>query len=471
MMISPSGTGALLGCQVVIWVGSSSSTLRRRRRVTLRCEPRGPPPPLAGPPLRLAPAGTPPVGAPGRAALKPPPGREDPPVRGAPVLGRALIGREPLEGPPRLGAPDIGRRAPGGGGIGRPEELIGRPGGGGMGRPEELSGGRDRLSPSDAPPRWVGRIVVGPSGDTLRVGTGFGAGTLERTTLGAMGAATSGSDVSETTSASDEAAGAGVAPGDFVTRDTRVGAASVTGVAGSLTTAFVALTALVVFVALATLTALFAFSAVGTAEGVARRRPSVSARRRMRSAWASSIDAEGLEAPIPSFWASASNSLLVRPSSFESSCTRIFFGAKTFPYITYPNVRRAQLPILSQLQPFPVRETTQRRRVSFGDRGSECPRQVRNAQCPFAVRVIAPPHTAAGASPEVPRSVGVPAGPDHFPVVSLRPTDHTRADRGYASPSETVSTASPSPASPCAVVTTCSTTSASGPTASTTITS
>jgi hypothetical protein len=309
------------------------------------------------------------VGAPGRPVLKPPPGREDPPVRGAPVLGRALMGREPLEGPPRLGAPDIGRRAPGGGGIGRPEELIGRPGGGGIGRPEELNGGRDLLSPSDAPPRWVGRIVVGPSGDTLRVGTGFGTGTLERTTLGAMDATTSGGDTSAATSPSGDAAGAGVAPDDFATRDTRVGAADAAGSTGSLGAAAVALTALVVFAALATLTALVAFSALGTPDGAARRRPSVSARRRMRSAWASSIDAEGLEAPMPSFWASASNSLLVRPSSFESSCTRIFFGAKTFPYITSPNVRRAQLPILSQLRPFPDRETAQRRHISRGHRG------------------------------------------------------------------------------------------------------
>jgi hypothetical protein len=185
-----------------------------------------------------------------------------------------------------------------------------------------------------------------------------------------MDAATSGGDASATTSASGDAAGAGVAPGDFATRDTRVGATDAAGAIGSLGTAAAALTALVVFAALATLAALTAFSALGTSEGAARRRPSVSARRRMRSAWASSIDAEGLEAPIPSFWASASNSLLVRPSSFESSCTRIFFGAKTFPYITYPHVRRAQLPILSQLRPFPDRETAQRRHIRHAHRGS-----------------------------------------------------------------------------------------------------
>lgn len=57
-----------------------------------------------------------------------------------------------------------------------------------MGRPLELSGGRWLPSPL-APPRGVGRIVVGPSGETLREGVGFGGATRERTTLGPLGAA------------------------------------------------------------------------------------------------------------------------------------------------------------------------------------------------------------------------------------------------------------------------------------------
>src|SRR5487761_2244205 len=102
MMISSSGTGALLGCHVDIWVGASSSTLRRRRRVALRWEPLGPPPPRGGP-LRFAPAAAPPAGAPGRVPENPPglPGRDEgPPGRAAPVLGREPIGRGPegLEG-------------------------------------------------------------------------------------------------------------------------------------------------------------------------------------------------------------------------------------------------------------------------------------------------------------------------------------------------------------------------------------
>src|SRR5664280_2065994 len=144
MMISPSGTGALLGCQVVICVGSSSSTLRRRRRVVFRWDPLGPPVPRPAGPPRPGPAAAPVLGPPVRGPPKPPPAPPGPPGR---------------EGPPVLGGPpvvlDIGRRAPGGGGIGRPVELSGRPGGGGIGRPVELSGGRvegapPSLEPSDA---------------------------------------------------------------------------------------------------------------------------------------------------------------------------------------------------------------------------------------------------------------------------------------------------------------------------------
>lgn len=340
--------------------------MRRRRRVVLRCDPRGPPPPRAGPPLRLAPAppGGPPVGAPGRVALNPPPpGRDGPPVRGAPVLGRALIGRGPLEGP-RPVPLGIGRRTPGGGGMGRPVALKGRPGGGGMGRPLELSGGRWLPSPL-APPRGVGRIVVGPSGETVRVGVGLGGTTRDRTTLGPLGAGSvAGASVVAVAESFNcagawattgcAATGAGAGAGVLVTRAGR-GACSIGAAGGASTVAFAAFVAFV------------ALSALAASAGTSRRNPSASARRRMRSACASSIDADGLEAPIPSFWASASNSLLVNPSSFESSCTRIFFGAKTFLYFVSPHVRRAQFPILSQLRAFTGRETMQDRYIRFAD--------------------------------------------------------------------------------------------------------
>jgi hypothetical protein len=224
-----------------------------------------------------------------------------------------------------------------------------------MGRPLELSGGRCAPSPL-APPRGVGRIVVGPSGETVRVGAGFGGATRERTTLGplattslagtsAVAAAESFDCAGAWATAGCATAGADAGAGVLVTRVGR--GASSTGAAGAASTA-----ALVAFVA---------FAALAASAGTSRRSPSASARRRIRSACASSIDADGLEAPIPSFWASASNSLLVNPSSFESSCTRIFFGAKTFPYFVSPHVRRAQFPILSQLRAFTGRKTMQHR--------------------------------------------------------------------------------------------------------------
>jgi hypothetical protein len=207
--------------------------------------------------------------------------------------------------------------------MGRPEELNGRPGGGGIGRPVALSGGRVDAPPSPSPPapRWVGRIVVGPSGEAARVGAGLGTAARLRTTLGASGAG------SVTVVGSGEGAlGIAVLAG-ALTRGAR-GAAGVLVDSGATTGASLA-TGLVGAVSLTALTALVAL--VASSGWTSRRRPSASARRRMRSAWASSIEAEGLEAPMPSFWASPSNSLLVIPSSLESSCTRIFFCAKTFP--------------------------------------------------------------------------------------------------------------------------------------------
>ncbi|HUX04584.1 MAG TPA: hypothetical protein VMV53_06730 [Acidimicrobiales bacterium] len=56
----------------------------------------------------------------------------------------------------RPGDPEVGRRMPGGGGIGRPLALSGRPGGGGIGRPLGLSGGRLEAVAS-VPPSALGR--------------------------------------------------------------------------------------------------------------------------------------------------------------------------------------------------------------------------------------------------------------------------------------------------------------------------
>jgi hypothetical protein len=215
--------------------------------------------------------------------------------------------------------PGIGRRAPGGGGMGRPVALRGRPGGGGMGRPVALSGGRiDGAPPSPLPSpdgRCVGRMVVGPSGETVRVGTGLGTTARLRTTLG-PGASTGATGGASTLTSSGFASMLGACT------------AGATGALGGFTTLAVRTDASGV-ASLVTSGALAGFAA--SSGSTTRRSPSASARRRMRSACASSMDADGLDAPMPSFWASASNSLLVSPSSFESSCTRIFFCAKTFP--------------------------------------------------------------------------------------------------------------------------------------------
>ena len=251
------------------------------------------------------------------------------------MVGRELIGRGPPGPEGRPAALGKGRRAPGGGGMGRPVALMGRPGGGGIGRPVALMGGRvDGEPPSPFPSptvRCVGRMVTGPSGDAVRVGAGLGTTTLLRTTLGAAASATTGGaggltlGATATATALAASTGASTALATLVTRVTRAAGSDGASTLGELTGA-AALVAPVAFTALAALVAL-----VATSGCTSRRSPSASARRRIRSACASSIEAEGLDAPMPSFWARPSNSLLVRPSSLESSCTRIFFCAKTFP--------------------------------------------------------------------------------------------------------------------------------------------
>lgn len=155
--------------------------------------------------------------------------------------------------------------------------LMGRPGGGGIGRPVELSGGRvDGEPPSPASPeteRCVGRMVVGPLGEAMRVGAGFTMGARLRTTLGSIAAGT-GAD-----STAGAAAVVSLDSTGLVTRLTRAGGASTIWGAVATAVAFfvpVTLVALVTFVALAALAA--------SSGWTARRRPSASARRRIRSA-------------------------------------------------------------------------------------------------------------------------------------------------------------------------------------------
>ena len=72
--------------------------------------------------------------------------------------------------------------------------------------------------------------------------------------------------------------------------------------------------------------AAFLAGGAGSSGWTGRRRPSRSAFRRARSAWASSMDDEWLLTPMPKDRQRSSASLLVSPSSCASSYTRIFFG-------------------------------------------------------------------------------------------------------------------------------------------------
>ena len=146
--------------------------------------------------------------------------------------------------------------------------------------------------------------MVGPSGETVRTGTGFGGAERVRTTRTGSGE-------------NGEGEGAGVS------RAT-TGAGTTTRVSGVAAGASVAVAGEVVRAG---------FLATASSGATSRRMPSASALRRTRSAWASSIDEEALFTPMPNDWETSSSSLLVRPSSRASSWTRIFFVAKTILHL------------------------------------------------------------------------------------------------------------------------------------------
>jgi len=119
-------------------------------------------------------------------------------------------------------------------------------------------------------------MVVGPSGETLRVGAGLGAAARERTTFGALssGATGAGEEAVGGSALATDGGAAGVL-GALATRETRVASAGAVVTSALGAAAFVALAALVAF------STLPAFEA---SAGTSRRSPSASARRRMRSA-------------------------------------------------------------------------------------------------------------------------------------------------------------------------------------------
>jgi hypothetical protein len=231
--------------------------------------------------------------------------------------------------------------------MGRPEVERGGPGGGGMGRPEGLTGGR---------PDWPFLSVEGAS----RPGAAGGAPAPRLAAAGEGGAALPGAPGAPGAAGPPGAPGAAGAAGRFTGRGPG-GGGTVTSLAGRLVTrplrragggaeaaagwgagvegagveaaagcdagardgpagAGAAGAAGRTGVASAAGRAgLGRGSAAGSSGTTGRRRPSASALRRTRSAWASSIEDEWLFTPIPNDKARSSASLLVRPSSLASS--------------------------------------------------------------------------------------------------------------------------------------------------------
>jgi len=171
----------------------------------------------------------------------------------------------------------MGGRAPGGpggGGIGRPVALVGgtRRGGGGIARPEPDTGGRGGIgrrggAASVAPAlafSSVTPLVDGAcaAGDSITGGAGR--------TAGAAAGALSGAGREEITRRAGTGASSGASMSPALFRDR--GAAAFLAADAFLAGAF--------------------FAGSGSSGCTARRRPSASALRRTRSAWASSMEDE-----------------------------------------------------------------------------------------------------------------------------------------------------------------------------------
>jgi len=193
--------------------------------------------------------------------------------------------------------------------MGRPLGPTGGrgPGGGGTGRPDGLSGGRGgrfsgaggaavsgALAAGLCAGGWVGGAGGGEVGRLL-IRRGDRAGGA-----GADGAEAPGSGV-------DGGASTVLRTGAFLagTASRPVPGCATSCFSGADTTAPAAFLA--------------GLLATGSSGCTGRRRPSASALRRTRSAWASSMEEEWLLTPIPRERASSRPSLFVRPSSLASS--------------------------------------------------------------------------------------------------------------------------------------------------------
>jgi hypothetical protein len=234
---------------------------------------------------------------------------------------------------------------PGGGGMGRPDALVGACVGaeGGFGGPPVVGGEAGRVGGA------VGRVGGAAAGAAAAgaAGAGGGAGAADTGWAGGVGGAGragAGAAARAAGAAGTRAGAAGTCSeaGRLVTNrdpdrltggtdgvagrlgagpslDTRSGA----GPAGAVGSGLGARSGLVAGSTLAAaaflLAGAFLAGAAGSSGCTRRRRPSRSAFRRARSAWASSMDDEWLLTPIPSDRHRSSASLLVRPSSCASS--------------------------------------------------------------------------------------------------------------------------------------------------------
>ncbi len=240
---------------------------------------------------------------------------------------------------------------PGGGGMGRPDALVGAWAGAEGGAAGGALGGRRRRGlgtraaqepgrppgwPQPAPPEqaWV---VPEPEPEPERAGAGDGPGDGARAAgaagagarggavgTGPAGRAGAGAGCSEAgrlvtsrapvrlTGAVDGAPGAGAEGSSPI-----VGAGS--GPPGGAGSAAVEGSGATFFAAAFLVAAAFLAGGAGSSGCTGRRRPSRSAFRRARSACASSMDDEWLLTPIPRDRQRSSASLLVSPSSWASS--------------------------------------------------------------------------------------------------------------------------------------------------------
>jgi hypothetical protein len=265
--------------------------------------------------------------------------------------------------------PDGDNGRPGGGGMTLPDGDNGRPGGvGGL----ALAGASPRASPGTGRVEEMrrdasvgveaggavgacgaaGAVLAAAAGTSGATGagdsTGAGAGVGEDTTAGRGGAAGGVSDGVTGAAAgagagagADGASGAGATAGSDTTGAETTGAgasagaggasASTGGASGALEGAGAgasgfALAGSSVVVVLAALVALVALTGLGSSGCSSRIRPSRAARRRTMSQYASCSDDEWLLAAIPRSWHKSRVSLFVIPSSFASSCNRMFFA-------------------------------------------------------------------------------------------------------------------------------------------------